>query len=105
MLIPVDAVLKKYGHLIKNGASEGNVRMLTVKLAKEAIFGEEVMRRCTPGGTRELPGLPVKELYELKKVTLAQYPQYWKCLHVFEGIWKSCRDSLEQACKRARRKA
>ena len=26
------------------------------------------MKRCTPGGTRELTGLPCKELYELKKV-------------------------------------
>ena len=69
VLIPVDVVVKKYGHLIRNGASEGNVRMLILKLAKEAIFGEQVMTRCTPGGTRELhvPGLPVKELYELKK--------------------------------------
>ena len=38
-----------------------------MKLAKEAIFGEEIMRKCTPGGTRELPGLPRKELYEIKK--------------------------------------
>ena len=72
--------------------------MLTVKLAKEAVFGEEVMSRCTSGGTRELPGLPSEELYELKKTVLKQYPQYWKCLHDFEGVWKKCRDSLEQAC-------
>ena len=43
VLVPVDVVLKKYGHLIKNGASEGNVWMLTVRL------GKEVMRRYTPG--------------------------------------------------------
>ena len=78
--------------------------MLTVKLAKEAVFGEEVMRRCTPGGTRELPALPSMELYELKRTVLAQFPHYWNCLHDFEGVWKKCRDSLEQACKRARRK-
>ena len=43
-----------------------------------------------PGGTRGLPGLLCKELYELKKVVLSQYPQYWKCLHEFEGVWKKC---------------
>ena len=41
--------------------------MLTIKLAKEAVFGEVVMRRCIPGGTRELTALPSMELYELKR--------------------------------------
>ena len=44
--------------------------MLTVKLGKEAVFGVEVMRRCTPGETRELPALPHAELYEMKRVVL-----------------------------------
>ena len=79
-----------------------NISMLTVKLAKEAIFGEDIMRRCTPGGTRDLPGLLYKELYDLKKIVLKQYPQYWRCFHEFEAIWKKCRDSIEQACKRSR---
>ena len=76
--------------------------MLTIKLAKEAVFGEVVMRRCTPGGTRELTALPSMELYELKRAAFAQFPHYWNCLHDFEGVLKKCRDSLEQACKHAR---
>ena len=100
----VEGVLAKYAALLSKGTSESNIRMLSVKLAKEAIFGEDVMVRCTPGGTRELPGLPTRELYELKKVLLSQFPQYWRCLHVFEAIWKKCRDAIEQACKRERRK-
>ena len=40
--------------------SKGKMRMITVKLAKGAIFEEEVMRRCTPGVTGELPYLTVK---------------------------------------------
>ena len=54
VLIPVDAVVKQYGHLIRNGANEGNVRMLTVKLAKDSISREQMMWRYTPGGTQEL---------------------------------------------------
>ena len=64
-----------YRHLIKSGASVKNISMLCVKLAKKAIFGEEVIR-CTPGGTHDMPGLPAKKLYDL----LMQYPQYWQWL-------------------------
>ena len=77
-----------------------NISMLCVKLAKKAIFGEEVIR-CMPGGTHDMPGLPAKKLYDL----LMQYPQYWQCLHEFEGVWKRCRDSIEQACKREMKRA
>ena len=42
LLLPAaDIVLEKYSNLITSGHSEGNIRMLAVKLAKEAIFGEE----------------------------------------------------------------
>ena len=40
---------------------------LSQKLAKEAIFGVEIMKRCTPGGTKELPALPKEEMFTLKK--------------------------------------
>ena len=45
-LLPIDVVLKKYDGLVRSGPSEGNVQMLTVKLAKEAMFGVDVMRKC-----------------------------------------------------------
>ena len=93
-LASVEDILKRYRHLIKSGASAKNISMLCVKLAKKAIFGEEVIR-CTPGGTHDMPRLPAKKLYDL----LMQYPQYWQCLHEFEGVWKRCRDCIEQACK------
>jgi len=70
----VEDVLRRYSHLIRRGASVKNISMLCVKLAKEAILGEEVIRRCTPGGTHDLPGLPYKELYDLKTIILKQYP-------------------------------
>lgn len=37
-----------------------------MKLAKEALFGDSVLLKCTPAGTRELPGLPLAELFMLK---------------------------------------
>ena len=100
----MEYVLQKYRHLIKPGAGTKNVSSLSVKLAKEAIFGEGVMKKCTPGGTRELPGLPRRELYTLKKILLQQFPRYWECLHDFIEVWKKCRGSIEQACKRERNK-
>ena len=33
------------------------------KLAREAIFGSDIMRRCTPAGSKDLPALPKAELY------------------------------------------
>lgn len=90
-LSSVEDVLKKNGHLRAKGSSESNVRHLCVKLAKEAIFGDDILVRCTPGGTREL--------YELKKIILQQLPQYWKCRHLFAATWKKCRDTLDQGCK------
>ena len=68
----MEVVLNNYSHLIKKEASVKNIRMLSVKLAKEAVFGLDVMARCTPGGTRDLPALPSTEMYELKKLVLKQ---------------------------------
>ena len=49
---------------------------LACKLAREAIFGEEVLKQCTSKGNRNLPGLPSKELEELKRVLLPSTPSY-----------------------------
>ena len=50
---------------------------LAQKLAKEAIFGVEIMKRCTPGGTKELPALPKEEMFTLKKAICKELPQLW----------------------------
>ena len=59
----------------------------------------KVMRGCTPGGSRELPGLSSRELKELKKVMFTQFPQFWKSPEKFEPIWKKCLESVQQLCK------
>ena len=49
---------------------------LSVKLAKDAFFGEEIMSQCIVAGTRDLPGLPSAELSDLKQILFLLYPQY-----------------------------
>ena len=78
---------------------------LTQKLAREAFFGEDVMKRCTPGGTKDFPALPKDEMFSLKKEVFQQLPQFWQCPANFEKLWKTkCWPSVEQACCRLRRK-
>jgi hypothetical protein len=75
---------------------------LAQKLAKEAYFGEAIMVQCTVVGDRDLPGLPVEELRQLKQKLLSIFSQYWKSPFEFEAQWKSAIDSIGQACKRLR---
>jgi len=73
-------------------------------LAREAVFGKEIMSRCTPGGSKDLPALPKVELYALKTTLFQQLPLYWRKPEEFEVIWKSkCWVAIEQACHRLRR--
>ena len=100
LLRPVDEVLfinAKYRVLSKAST-------LAVKLAKEAFFGDNVLVRCTVAGGREFPGLPQKEMQELKGVMLRQFPQFWQAPVQFELTWKDCCESIGQACKRLRDK-
>ena len=46
-------------------------------LAKKAIFGQEIMARCTPQGTRADSALPRAELYILKKSIFKLFPMYF----------------------------
>ena len=91
-------VILKYPKL----RSPSNVGTLAIKLAREAVFGEEVLAKCTVYGDRELPGLPVEELQQLKQTLLAQYPDYWRSQHEFEPLWKTSTDAIGQLCKRLR---
>ena len=57
-LVSIDMVVAKYSKL----KGEAKAPTLAMKLAKEVIFGEEVMKKCTLVGGRDLLGLPVAEL-------------------------------------------
>ena len=91
-------VVVKYSKL----QGEAKAPTLAMKLAKEAVFGDEVMMRCTPVGGRAFPGLPIAELQLLKQTMFNKFPQYWQTPYEFEGLWSECMASIGQACKHLR---
>ena len=97
-LLPVDVVVAKYPKL----RTVTKASTLAVKLAKESVFGEDVMRQCTVFGTRQLPGLPREELFQLKKAVFDQFPQFWSHPPQFESVWKDCIASVNQSSKSLR---
>ena len=100
-LRPIHVILKKHNSL-KNDVK--NAGRLASVLACEAVFGPEIMTQCTPlGGNTNLKGLPLKELYTLKKIILHQYPQFWEDVKSFEPTWKKCQIALEHCCSSFRR--
>ena len=103
-LATVNEVLFKNSKLIRMDAKLVEIRKLCLLLAKEALFGDYVLARCTPCGTGFYPALPYTELYELKKVLLTQFPQFWDRLEDYEVVWRWCVRTLFQECKKARAK-
>ena len=81
--------------------TEGKIGLLAVKLSREAIFGDQLMRQCTVRGCRGLPALPYDGLKVLKDALLSVFPQYWNNTG-FEPLWASSLDSVGQCCKRLR---
>ena len=82
--------------------TESKVGTLSVKLARQAFFGDDVLKRCTVHGVREFPGLPCTELRQLKETIFQLFPQFWKNPAEFESVWCTCVESIGQACKRLR---
>ena len=65
-------------------------------LAKLAVFGVDVMRKCTPSGSSTYPALPKNEMYKLKKTGFHAFPSFWHSPASFEVEWKSkCWPSVE----------
>ena len=74
-------------------------------LEKEAVFGEDIMKMCTPTGSKQHKALPQRELLLIKTTIFKQYPQYRNDPRGFEDkIWIKCQTAIEQACGRLRRK-
>lgn len=97
-LTSVTNVLLKYPKL--RGDSKAGT--LAVKLAREALFGDDVLIRCTTFGNREHPALPVAELNQLKDELFQLFPQYWPNPVEFEPLWRTCGEAVGQVCKRLR---
>ena len=72
-LVPASHIFQKYPKLL----CESRIGTLAVKLAKDAYFGEDVMVQCTVAGERDLPGLPLDELHQLKQALYMQFHQFF----------------------------
>jgi len=74
-------------------------------IAKEAIFGPDLMATCSPtgGGKSDGRALPTDGMELLKETMFKFFPQYQNCPHQFESQWKICHRAVEQACGRLRR--
>ena len=76
---------------------------LAVKLAKEAYFGPEAMKKCTIKGIGKLQALPKKELSELQSfLENLCIPKICSTKVIFENLWKTCCESIGQSCKQLR---
>ena len=75
---------------------------LSVKLAREAFFGVELMGKCTVAGQRGFDSLPEAQLYNLKLYLVQLFPLLNHA--EFEDKWKDCLISIGQACKSIRSK-
>ena len=98
-LTSVCDVIKDSADLLRK---DGKMGTMAVVLAREAYFGEDVMRQCAVKGYGEKPGLPLAELMQLKEELCRLYPHFLRSPAEFEV--NVC-DSLSQACKRLKRKA
>ena len=63
-LVAPSDIFAKYPNL----RCASKIKTLAVKLARDAIFGDDVLIRCTVAGGRDHPGLPVNEPSNLKQV-------------------------------------
>ena len=96
----IPKVLLKYPDL----QSECKIGKLAVKLARKAVFGDAVLRRCTPKGWQDMPALPQRELNMLKTSLYKNLPRYWSCPEGFVKKWTIAQEAIAQACKRLRSK-
>ena len=100
-LLQATTIIRKYPGLVY----ESKIGTLATKLAKEAFFGDDVLIQCMLSGEQDYPGLPVKELMQLKHAVFMQSPQFWNSPQEFEPLWTKCKVSIGQACKQLRSNA
>ena len=75
---------------------EGTLAQL---LARESFFGGDVMGQCTTYGYGGKPGLPEKELDEVKETVKVLYPKYYNSPHDFELAWNKCIEAMNTKIK------
>ena len=99
-LKPIEEVIAEHKDLLAINAPE----TLAQYIAKEAVFGDEIMKQCTPSGRKQRKALPQKELMMIKRSIFQHYRMYWNDVQAFEDlVWSKCHISIERACGRIRR--
>ena len=100
-LINPQDVVRKY----KKYLNPSDLPRFTVKLAREAFIGESTMSQCTVQGQRAQPALPPDKLESLQQfVKKLSFPTLFAEETEFDDVWKTCLNSLGQACKNCRSK-
>ena len=79
----------------------GKLTTLAVRIAREAVYGDCILRQCTPLGTR---GLSKRELEEDKKGTVRPLSCLCQKPEEFEPIWAARVSAIGQCCKKLRKK-
>ena len=99
-LLSIQEVLQKYPKL----QTHSNISRLAVKLAREAVFGPDIMAISTPFGMRGLKQpLPPLGLERIKNTLKSLFPGMWSNPAEYTRVWKTCLDAIGQACKNARK--
>ena len=98
-LLHPEKVLEKYPKLL----NLSNVGRLSVKLAIEAYFGIELMKKSTVYGCSDKPSLPKDRVDQLKKKLVSIH---FRATPIeFEPYWKLCADAINHACSTLRAKS
>ena len=97
-LSSIDSVLQKY----RGDVEQGKMVAVARKLAVEAVFGEGVLRQCTPSGRTSYPALPISSLYTIKQAVLDNFPRFWDKPEEFKKEWTLCKKGIERCCAQLR---
>ena len=97
-LKPIDRVMKYY-----KGNDTATLRLLTVALARDCIFGREVLVKRSVGGRQGYDQLDPEKMEYIKALIRSRVPKKPKI--EFEHIWGLCRTSLGKSCQGLRMSA
>ena len=99
-LLPPDAVVKKYPKL----RGEHKMGKLAVALARESLFGKELMGVSSVGGRSQgVSPLPTEGLDIIRNIIFNLCPAYHHNEGIFEStIWSKCKTAINHACLKYR---
>lgn len=94
-LCSVEQVMKNFP-----GKDIATLRSLTVALARDAIFGRDVLAKCSLSGRKGTGVLCNEKVHYIKQLVHSRVPN--KSIVDFENIWSMCRLSLSKSCQTIR---